>query len=102
MYEAREGLAIAAGLAQQQERCAVGGQPRQLAPQLHDGAAAADRCRTDERSGADEFAARPARARIERALHRAQQLCERQWLLDKIVGAESCGLDRGLDGAVTG
>ena len=43
-----------------------------------------------------------APAGIERALHGAQQLRERQRLLDEIEGAEARRLDRGLDRAVPG
>ena len=53
--------------------------------------------------GAEELAglAVPA-AGIERALDRAQQLGERQRLLDEVEGAEARRLDRGLDRAVAG
>ena len=100
--EARQLLAIGAGLAEQQQRRAVGGQPRQLAAQLRDRAAAADRAPRPDAPALTNLPLGRRERGIERALDGAQQLGQRQRLLDEIIGAEARGLDRGLDRAVAG
>ena len=97
---ARERLAARAGLADQQHRRGVGGDLLQLGAQLLHDPALADRHQQRRAEQLARLAVAPAG--IERALHRAQQLRERQRLLDEIEGAEARRLDRGLDRAVTG
>ena len=97
---AREGFAPGAGLADQQHRRGIARDLLQLGAQLLHDAALADR---DGERCAEELAGLAvAAAGIERALHGAQQLGQRQRLLHEIEGAQARRLDRGLDRAVTG
>jgi hypothetical protein len=100
MQEARERLAPRAGLADQQHRGHRAGDLLDLARAA---ACMCCSCRPARPRPAPSSLHRGARllaAGLERALDGAQQLGERQRLLDEIEGAEARGLDRRLDGAV--
>src|SRR6185437_10210006 len=96
----RERLAAGPGLAGQQHGGGVAGDLLQLGAQLlHDLAFAH---RHHERRHEELAGLAPAFARIQRALDGAQQLGERQRLLDEIERPEPRRLDSGLDGSVSG
>ena len=100
MHVAGEGLASGAGLADQHHRGVVARDLLHLLAQLLHQAALADR--RDQRRDQRALRLAPALARLQRALRGAQELGDRQRLLDEIEGAEAGRLDRGLDRAVPG
>ena len=100
VHVARKGFASRARLADEQQRRGVGRYLLQLGAQLLHQAALADRRGECSAEQFPRLAVAPAG--IERALHGAQQLGERQRLLDEVEGPEARGLDRRLDGAVPG
>src|SRR6202042_1668493 len=98
MQIARARLAPGARLAHEQHGGGMGRNLLQLSAQLLHEAALADG--DDERRRQELPGLAPTLAGIERALHRAQQLRERQRLLDVVKGPEARRLDRRLHRAV--
>ena len=99
MQVSGERLPPRAVLTKQQHARIGGGHLSQLVAQLLHLPAFTDRLRhgsSQQPTGRATLA-----SRLEPALHRAQQLGERQGLFHEIECAESSRLDRGLDGAVT-
>ncbi len=97
---ARERFATGAGLADEQYRGGVTGDLLQLGAQLLHQLALARRHRQRRHQQLARLAAAPAG--IERTLHRAQQLRERERLFHEIERAEARRLDGGLNRTVTG
>ncbi len=100
MQVARECLAPRARLADQQHRRFVGSNLLHLFAQLVHQAALADR--RDQRRNQGALCLPAPAPRLERMFDGAQQLGDRQRLLDEIERAEARRLDRGLDCPVPG